>query len=160
MVKPFEDAVFAAKKGDIVGPVETEFGYHIIYVTDIHEARGKTFDEVKPEIEAEYAEQTAIRQFGEHADEFTNLVYEQSDSLGPVAEKFGLKIETIDNVTRTGVTDPELGPHHHRARRRSALRFGVPRRKRNSNAIEVSANTWSPPAWSSTSPRPCVPLRT
>lgn len=141
MVKPFEDAVFAAKKGDIVGPVETEFGYHIIYVTDIHEARGKTFDEVKPEIEAEYAEQTAIRQFGEHADEFTNLVYEQSDSLGPVAEKFGLKIETIDNVTRTGVTDPELGRiiTEHVA---EAL-FGSEclEEKRNSNAIEVSANT-------------------
>ena len=34
MTKSFEDAVFAAKVGQIIGPIETEFGYHIIYKTD------------------------------------------------------------------------------------------------------------------------------
>ena len=34
MVKEFEDAAFSAKKGDVVGPVRTEFGYHIILIID------------------------------------------------------------------------------------------------------------------------------
>lgn len=34
MVKEFEDAAFSAKKGDIVGPVKTEFGWHIIKIID------------------------------------------------------------------------------------------------------------------------------
>ena len=59
MVKPFEDAVFAAKVGDIVGPVQSDFGFHVIKVTRITPPHVQTFDEVKPRIEAEVRRQKA-----------------------------------------------------------------------------------------------------
>lgn len=141
MTKAFEDAVFNTKKGDIVGPVETEFGYHIIYVTDIQAGSVEPFEAVKPEIEREYAEQMAIRTFSERADEFTNMVYEQSDSLEPTAQKFGLKVETADFVTRNGVTDPELGRIINDRVAEALFGSECLKEKRNSNAIEVQSNT-------------------
>jgi peptidyl-prolyl cis-trans isomerase D len=51
MVKPFEEAAFKLKKGQISGLVKTQFGYHIIKVEDIHPGRTKPLDEVRSEIE-------------------------------------------------------------------------------------------------------------
>lgn len=50
MVKPFEDAAFAMKKGDLSQPVKTDFGWHIIKVTDKTEAGTIPFPEVKDQI--------------------------------------------------------------------------------------------------------------
>ena len=41
MVKPFEDAVFSMKEGDIAGPVETEFGFHVIRLTGIQPGKSR-----------------------------------------------------------------------------------------------------------------------
>ena len=51
MVKPFNDAVFAMKKGEITKePVKTQFGYHIIYLEDKKPAGNSSFEDVKNRI--------------------------------------------------------------------------------------------------------------
>ena len=140
MVKPFEDAVFSAKKGDIVGPVESDFGWHVIYVTDIHPARVRDFNEVRADIEAEYIDQMALREFSEKAEEFTNIVYEQADSLEPAAQKFGLKLMTAEDVTRQGPADPELAPFFNEHVLENLYGSECLQEKRKSAAVEVGSN--------------------
>ena len=57
MVKEFEEAAFAAEIGDVVGPVRTQFGYHLIKVEEKNEASVKAFEEVKEGIRRELLQQ-------------------------------------------------------------------------------------------------------
>ena len=55
---------------------------------------------MRPKLEAELKQQQAQRKFAELAEGFSNAVYEQSDSLQPVAEKFKLTVHKAEHVTR------------------------------------------------------------
>ena len=136
MTKPFEEAAFALKKGEISPLVETEFGYHIIRVTDVKAPKQRTFDELKPELEADLKKQQAQRKFAETAETFSNGVYEQADSLKPVAEKLKLQVRSADDVTRTpapGTKGPLANPKF------LAALFSPDsiEKKRNTEAVEV-----------------------
>lgn len=103
MVKSFDDAAFAMKKDDLSALVESDFGFHIIKLTDIKPAKQRSFDEVRAEIDAEVKKQQAQKKFIEAAEMFTNTTYEQSDSLKPVAEKLKLEVKSASGVTRNVV---------------------------------------------------------
>lgn len=103
MVKPFEDAVFAMKKGDISEIIESDFGYHIIQLTDIKTPKQRSFEELRSGIESDLKAQQAQRKYAEFAEIFTNTVYEQADSLKPVADRLKLEIKTVGNVERQPV---------------------------------------------------------
>lgn len=100
MVKPFEDAVFSMKKDEISEVVESDFGYHIIKLTDIKKPVRRSFEELRAGIEADLKAQQASVRFAEAAETFTNGIYEQSDSLKPVADRLGLEIKTATDVMR------------------------------------------------------------
>lgn len=95
MVKSFDEAVFSMKPGEVSGLVESEFGYHIIKLTEIQGA-SQSYESVKPQILGELMYQKAITKFSEQAEDFTNMVYEQSDSLEPVAKAFGIELQKTE----------------------------------------------------------------
>jgi peptidyl-prolyl cis-trans isomerase D len=100
MVEAFEDAVFSLNKGEISDLVQTEFGWHIIRVTDIKAPPQPSFEALRAQIEDDLKKQQAQRLFAEAAETFTNMVYEQADSLQPVAERFKLTVQTQTGLTR------------------------------------------------------------
>jgi peptidyl-prolyl cis-trans isomerase D len=100
MVKPFEDAAYKLKEGEISDIVESDFGFHIIRLTGIKPAATRALADVKSNIDDEIRRSEAGKKFAAMVETFSNMVYEQPDSLKPVAEKLGLKIETAAALTR------------------------------------------------------------
>jgi peptidyl-prolyl cis-trans isomerase D len=139
-VKPVEDAIFQLKQGEISGIVPSEYGYHIITVTSLKPATVKTLEQAKDEIAAELKKQKMSKKYSELAEAFSNTLYEQSDSLKPVADKFKLKVETVDKLTRT--PSPALGAAPYNNAKFLAAIFSDDslKNKRNTEAVQAGPN--------------------
>lgn len=137
MAKAFDAAVFGMKVGDITGPVETQFGYHVIKLDAVRGGEAPRFEAVKGRIEEELRHSRAGRRFAEAAESLNNMAFEQPESLKPAADALKLPVQQSGWLTRKGGDLPLLSNE----KLLKAL-FGdeAVKRKHNTEAVEVSAN--------------------
>lgn len=130
-----EDAIFKLKPGELA-VVKSEFGFHVVRLAAIQPAKAGTLEEARAALTAELLKQKAAKKFAEAAEPFNNLVYEQSDSLKPAAERYKLKINTTGWITRDGKGD--TGPLAQPKLLAALFSQDAIKQHRNTDAIEVS----------------------
>ncbi|MEW6371479.1 MAG: SurA N-terminal domain-containing protein [Pseudomonadota bacterium] len=137
-VKPVEDAIYALKDGEVSGIVPSEFGFHIIKVTSIKPSQQKPLDAARAEIADELKKSKLSKKYSELAESFNDIVYEQSESLKPAADKLGLEIQTVDGLSRK--PNPALGaaPYNNEKFLTALFSNDAIKNKRNTEAVEVA----------------------
>ncbi len=112
MVKPFEDALFAMKVGDVTGPVKTDFGYHVLKLRELKGGEGRAFEEVRDQLAAEQLKADNDRAFTELSGRLVDLVYKNPTSLEGAAKEIGLPVQTLgpfNRATASGIaTNPAV----------------------------------------------------
>ncbi len=138
MVKPFDDAVFGLKPGDISGLVQSDYGFHIIKLLAVKPAKIPALAQVKSAIAQKLKQQKAGDRVAELADKFTSTVYEQSDSLKPAADLVKARVQQSGWLTKG---QPGALPWGDKALQ-AVFSDDVLKKKRNSAAVEVAPDTY------------------
>lgn len=134
MVKEFEEAaMLLSKKGELAGPVKSQFGYHLIKLTAYTPAVRKPFNRMKAELVKRLRQRKGEELFFSYAETFNNTVYENPDSLQPAAQELGLKIMKSKFFSRRGGT----GIAANKTVVEAAFSSDVVDLGRNSDAIET-----------------------
>ena len=102
------DPVFAATEGEVVKPVQTAFGWHVIKVTKIDASAGKSFDEVKPQLEADARKDAESEALYALSNKVEDAVSAGAD-LGTIAQQFKLTPYTVKAADARGL-DPAGKP--------------------------------------------------
>ena len=138
MVKPFDEAVFGMKVGEIAGPVETQFGYHVIKLDEIKPSEAPKFDVAQGQARGGGAQDQGrarcLRRTPTSSATWSTI---SPTSLQPVIDKFKLQKQTSGWVTRQGGEPPLLDNEKFL---RAVFSDNVLKRKQNTEAVEILPN--------------------
>ncbi len=134
--KELEEAIFRLKAGETADLVHSQFGFHVVRVTAIQPAKVRPLDDVRKELAAEIIKQKGAKKFAEAAESFNNMVYEQSDSLKPAAERFKLKVASTGWFSRQAPA--EAGQLAHPKLLAAVFSPDATKQRRNTDAVEVA----------------------
>ena len=99
-VGPFSDALFGMSVGEVRGPVKTQYGYHIIRLDEIQPGKTKTFEEARPELEADLRKNKATDKFGEIQEQLQNQLEQPGATFEGLTKQFQLQTGDIPDFLR------------------------------------------------------------
>lgn len=132
----FEQALFALHEGEVSEPVRTDFGVHLIKLTDLQSPEVPTLEAMRPTLEEELKNEQVERRFVEASQELANLAYESEDLAEP-ARALNIKVEAFGPVGRSGGEGITANPKVMAA----AFSEDVLLDQRNSPLLELDADT-------------------
>ena len=138
MTKPFSDAAFGMKVGEVSGLVETEYGFHIIKLTGITASKAPSFESMRGQIETELKRSAAGKDFAAKAEQFNDMVFTQSESLKPAADLAKSAVQQSNWIVRNAASDARL---NHAKLLQAIFSDDVLKNKRNTEAVEVAPGT-------------------
>lgn len=110
MVKPFEDALFAMKVGEISAPVKTEFGYHVLQLREQKGGQERPFEDVRDELAAEQLKADSENAFSDLSGRLVDQVYKNPTSLEGAAAALKLPLQTVGPFTRATASGIAANP--------------------------------------------------
>ncbi|HXF08805.1 MAG TPA: SurA N-terminal domain-containing protein [Candidatus Acidoferrales bacterium] len=132
-----DQAVFAATPGQVIGPVASPDGFHVILVDAVEGARQEPFEKVRTKLIEEYRTAELAKRWGELMDAAESASFENPSTLEPVAKLANAKVQTTEWFTRTQGAAPANSPKF----RTAAFGDAVVKDGVNSGLVELDEGT-------------------
>lgn len=140
MLPEFEKAAFALNADQVSEPVQTDFGFHLIKLIDKKPEHVKPLFEVKEDVIAKYKQHQAEERLIQLSEDVSQIAFDSPDSLQPVSDKVGTKIE------KTELFSQEEGPKSELLNRpevmTAAFSSNVKDHKNNSDLIKLDNDNY------------------